>query len=164
MATRHGSTVGKIRRPTEQWQPRRSSQKFKPLWTPPKPGRLTGAPKNIYSPQSNGASVTAHKNRSPAANSLQKHTLAEVKSSVAPRLLTIPFVEARTAFLDDNARVLPDPDHSDDEERFVLLGLSISVRVLVICHCYRHGDEVIHIISARRANREEIKQCQWRMR
>jgi hypothetical protein len=88
----------------------------------------------------------------------------EQKSRSNQRKHGVSFVEARTAFLDDNARVLPDPDHSDDEERFVLLGLSISVRVLVICHCYRHGDEVIHIISARRADREEIKQYQWWMR
>jgi uncharacterized DUF497 family protein len=44
----------------------------------------------------------------------------------------VSFAEAKTAFLDDNARVVPDPEHSDDEERFVLLGLSISLRVLVV--------------------------------
>ena len=43
--------------------------------------------------------------------------------------------EARTAFLDEHARVIPDSEHSDDEERFVLLGLSIQLRVLVVCHC-----------------------------
>jgi uncharacterized DUF497 family protein len=58
----------------------------------------------------------------------------------------ISFAEAKTAFLDDNARVIPDPEHSEDEERFVLLGLSIFVRVLVVCHCYRQSDEVIRII------------------
>ena len=61
----------------------------------------------------------------------------------------------------NQARVLPDPDHSDDEDRFLLLGLSIALRVLVICHCYRQSDEVIHIISARKADRDEIKQYQW---
>ncbi|MGH7880520.1 MAG: BrnT family toxin [Steroidobacteraceae bacterium] len=76
----------------------------------------------------------------------------------------VSFEEARTAFMDDNARVLPDPDHSDDEERFVLLGLSISLRVLVVCHCYRQGDEVMRLVSARKADREEIKQYQWWIR
>jgi uncharacterized protein len=73
----------------------------------------------------------------------------------------VSFEEARTAFLDDHARVIPDPDHSEDDERFVLLGWSISLRVLVVCHCYRHNDEVIRIISARKADEDEIKQYQW---
>ena len=73
----------------------------------------------------------------------------------------ISFAEAKTAFLDENARVIPDPEHSEDEERFVLLGLSISVRVLVVCHCYRKGGDVIRIISARKADREEIEQYHW---
>jgi hypothetical protein len=72
----------------------------------------------------------------------------------------VTFIEARTAFFDDNARVLPDPDHSEDEERFVLLGLSISLRLLVVCHCHRQSAEVIRIISARKATRDEIKQYQ----
>lgn len=76
----------------------------------------------------------------------------------------ISFEEARTAFLDENARVVPDPDHSDDEERFVLLGLSISLRVLLVCHCYRKRDEVVRIISARKADRDEIRQYQWWLR
>ena len=73
----------------------------------------------------------------------------------------ISFAEAKTAFLDENARVIPDPDHSDDEERFVLLGLSISVRVLVVCHCYRQRGEVVRIISARKADQDEIGQYHW---
>lgn len=76
----------------------------------------------------------------------------------------ISFEEARTAFLDENARVVPDPDHSNDEERFVLLGLSISLRVLLVCHCYRKEDEVIRIISARKADRDELKQYQGWLR
>jgi uncharacterized DUF497 family protein len=72
----------------------------------------------------------------------------------------VAFAEARTAFFDDYARVLPDPDHSDDEERFVLLGLSISLRLLVVCHCHRESEEVIRIFSARKANRDEITQYQ----
>ena len=85
----------------------------------------------------------------------------EQKSASNRRKHGVSFAEARTAFMDDNARVIPDPDHSDEEERFVLLGLSISLRVLVVCHCYRHNDEVIRIISARKADEDEIKQYQW---
>lgn len=87
----------------------------------------------------------------------------DAKSRSNRRKHGISFEEARTAFLDENARVIPDPDHSDDEERFVLLGLSISLRVLLICHCYRK-DEVIRIISARKADRDELKQYQWWLR
>jgi uncharacterized DUF497 family protein len=67
----------------------------------------------------------------------------------------VTFEEARSAFLDENARVIPDPVHSQDEERFVLLGMSIRLRVLVVCHCYRESDDVIRIISARRADLAE---------
>ena len=73
----------------------------------------------------------------------------------------VSFEEARTAFLDDNARVIPDPDHSEDEDRFVLIGLSISLRVLVVCHCYRQTEEIVRVISARRADQHETKQYQW---
>ena len=60
--------------------------------------------------------------------------------------------EARTAFSDDNAPLMADPDRSDDEERFVLLGLSARLRALVVCHCYRQHGTAIRIISARRAD------------
>jgi uncharacterized protein len=85
----------------------------------------------------------------------------EKKAAGNRRKHGISFAEAKTAFLDENARVIPDPEHSEDEERFVLLGLSISVRVLVVCHCYRKGGDVIRIISARKADREEIEQYHW---
>jgi uncharacterized protein len=70
----------------------------------------------------------------------------------------VSFEEARTAFLDEHARVIPDPQHSDEEDRFVLLGLSVQLRVLVVCHCYREADQVIRIISARRADPTERRQ------
>jgi uncharacterized protein len=85
----------------------------------------------------------------------------EKKSAANRRKHGISFAEARTAFLDEDARVIPDPEHSDEEERFVLLGLSISVRLLVVCHCYRQGGDVVRIISARKANRDEIEQYHW---
>ena len=60
-------------------------------------------------------------------------------------------------FLDENALFMADPDHSEAEDRFVLLGLSGALRVLIVCHCYRESDEVIRIISARKADRDERK-------
>ena len=74
----------------------------------------------------------------------------------------VTFEEARTVFLDENARFMIDPDHSDDESRFLLLGLSIRVRLLLICHCHREGDDVIRIISARRADPTERREyARW---
>lgn len=71
----------------------------------------------------------------------------------------VSFDEAQTAFYDDDAILLPDPDHSGQgEERFVLLGLSSTLRVLTVVHCYRTASEVIRIISARRATRSERAQ------
>lgn len=67
----------------------------------------------------------------------------------------VSFSEAQSVFYDENALLIPDPDHSRDEDRFVLLGVSAKVRVLVVCHCYRESDKIIRIISARRANRNE---------
>ena len=67
----------------------------------------------------------------------------------------VSFEEARTVFSDPNALVIHDPDHSASEERFVILGLSTSLRMLVVCHCYRRNDEVIRIISARKATKAE---------
>jgi uncharacterized DUF497 family protein len=61
-------------------------------------------------------------------------------------------------FLDENALLRPDDDHSEDEDRFVLLGLSGRLRILVVCHCYRQEDEVIRLISARKANSDEQMQ------
>ena len=67
----------------------------------------------------------------------------------------VSFDEARTVFYDDRALLIGDPDHSLDEDRFVLIGMSLSLRTLVVCHCYREDDEVIRIFSARKANRIE---------
>lgn len=67
----------------------------------------------------------------------------------------VAFDEAQTVFFDDHALLLDDPDHSEAEDRFVILGLSSRLRVLLVCHCYRAKDNVIRIISARRADRHE---------
>lgn len=68
------------------------------------------------------------------------------------------FEEAQTVFVDENALLLHDPDHSEDEDRFVLLGLSSRLRALVVCHSYRMHQTTIRIISARKATRLEHKQ------
>lgn len=70
----------------------------------------------------------------------------------------ITFEEAQTVFVDENALLIHDPDHSDDEDRFILLGLSSKFLMLLVCHCYQKNDEVIRIISAREATRKEQKQ------
>jgi uncharacterized protein len=69
----------------------------------------------------------------------------------------ISFEEAQTVFVDENALLIHDPDHSGEEDRFILLGLSAKPRLLVVCHCYREIEEVIRIISARKATRVEQK-------
>jgi uncharacterized DUF497 family protein len=79
----------------------------------------------------------------------------ERKDRANQRKHGISFVEARTVFYDENAREYADPDHSASEERFILLGISSRLRVLVVCHCYRESESVIRIISARRAQRNE---------
>ena len=70
----------------------------------------------------------------------------------------VSFEEGQTVFVDENALMIHDPDHSDEEERFIMLGLSARLRVLVVCHSYRKNQASIRIISARRATRLEQKQ------
>ncbi len=69
----------------------------------------------------------------------------------------ISFEEAQTTFRDENAKVYFDPDHCDDEDQFILLGVSFQLRVLVVCHCFRESETLIRIISARKADRREQK-------
>jgi uncharacterized DUF497 family protein len=76
----------------------------------------------------------------------------------------VSFEEARSVFLDENARLIEDPDHSEDEDRFVLMGISEVLRVLVVCHCYRQDGEVIRIISARQADSEERSSYEHRVK
>ena len=75
----------------------------------------------------------------------------------------VSFEEAQTVFLDENARLIDDPDHSDEEERFVLLGYSFRARCLIVNHCYREPDSTIRLISARRATAQE-EELYWRLR
>jgi uncharacterized protein len=67
------------------------------------------------------------------------------------------FEEAQSVFSDPQARVFHDPEHSEEEERFILLGLSSAARVLVVVHCYRESDSVVRIISARKAIKKEVR-------
>mgnify|MGYP003515620111 FL=1 len=70
----------------------------------------------------------------------------------------VSFEEAKSVFVDERAKLIDDPDHSDDDEdRFVLLGLSGVLRLLVVCHCYRGDGNVIRISSARKASAKESK-------
>lgn len=80
------------------------------------------------------------------------------KNTVNKKKHGISFKEAQTVFSDENALLIHDPDHSQEEDRFILLGLSSSIRILIVCHCYRKNDEIIRIISARKATRSEQKQ------
>lgn len=75
----------------------------------------------------------------------------------------ISFDEARTVFYDEKAIQFFDPDHSEDEDRFILLGVSFKLRTLVVCHCFRKSETVVRLFSARKADREE-EQEYWRRR
>ena len=77
------------------------------------------------------------------------------KDAANQRKHGVSFDEAITVFSDERALLLDDPDHSEDEERFVLLGLSANFRTLVGCHCYREAESLIRLISARKASRKE---------
>lgn len=70
----------------------------------------------------------------------------------------VSFEEAETVFYDENAVLIPDPDHSEAEERFIILGFSVRARLLIVCHCYRQNESVIRIISARKATAQETRQ------
>ena len=69
----------------------------------------------------------------------------------------VSFDEAKTVFYDENARLIPDPDHSENEERFIIMGMSSNLHMLVVVHCYKENNEVIRIISARKVTRNEQK-------
>ena len=70
----------------------------------------------------------------------------------------VSFEEAKSVFFDEFARLIPDPDHSATEDRFILLGMSSKLRVLTVVHCYKCNETTIRIISARRASRKEKNQ------
>jgi len=67
----------------------------------------------------------------------------------------VSFEEAQSVFYDEYARQFFDEAHSEKEERFIMLGMSIRSNVLVVCHCERADGDTIRIISARKATRKE---------
>lgn len=79
----------------------------------------------------------------------------ERKATANAKKHGVSFEEAKSVFVDERAKLIDDPDHSDDEDRFVLLGLSGALRLLLVCHCYRGDDNVIRLISARKASAKE---------
>ena len=79
----------------------------------------------------------------------------ENKSKSNQKKHGVSFDEAKTVFFDENAVEFPDPDHSKDEDRFILLGFSFKLRTLVVCYCYRENNSFIRIISARKATNKE---------
>ena len=88
----------------------------------------------------------------------------EAKHRANRRKHKVSFEEAVSVFYDEHARFMEDPDHSDEEDRFLLLGLSASAREIIVSHCYRRSEAVVRIISARRADRDEREQYWARLR
>lgn len=79
----------------------------------------------------------------------------ENKNSINKTKHNVSFEEASTVFYDEYALVIDDPEHSDDEDRFIIMGFSNRAKLLVVCHCYRQTDEIIRIFSARKATKTE---------
>ena len=79
------------------------------------------------------------------------------KNEINKKKHRISFEEAQTVFYDSEALVIDDPEHSEQEERFIILGLSKKANLLVVCHCYRESDSIIRIISARKATATEAR-------
>ncbi len=82
----------------------------------------------------------------------------ENKNQINQKKHKISFEEAVSVFYDEMALMRDDPDHSEDEDRFVIMGMSDSKKLLVVCHCYRDSDTIIRIISARKATTTESRQ------
>jgi uncharacterized DUF497 family protein len=87
-----------------------------------------------------------------------KFTWDENKALTNQQKHGVSFEEAKTVFYDNYARLIADPDSSQKEERFLLLGLSSQLKLLLVCHCYREAGNQLRIISARKANKSEQKQ------
>jgi len=80
------------------------------------------------------------------------------KAEINQKKHHITFEEATTVFYDADALVIDDPEHSTEEDRFIILGYSSKANLLIVCHCYRNSDQVIRIISARKATTNERNQ------
>jgi uncharacterized DUF497 family protein len=86
-----------------------------------------------------------------------RFTWNEIKAATNYEKHGVSFEEAKTVFSDEFGRLIADPEHSDEEDRFLLLGLGSRLHLLIVCHCYR-DDDLIRIISARKANKLERQQ------
>lgn len=84
-----------------------------------------------------------------------KFTWDENKAQRNQKKHNVSLDETKTVFFDESARLIADPDHSENEDRFILLGLSLQLRLLLVCHCYREEPQEIRIISARKASKRE---------
>lgn len=82
----------------------------------------------------------------------------EIKNEANKKKHGVSFEEAQSVFYDVEALLILDPEHSQEEDRFIILGFSDRARLLIVCHCYRESDTVIRIISARKATKNEAKQ------
>ena len=82
----------------------------------------------------------------------------ENKNEINKKKHKISFEEAKTVFYDENALLIDDPEHSSEEDRFIIMGLSTKANLLVVCHCYRESESVIRLISARKATKTESEQ------
>ena len=81
----------------------------------------------------------------------QNKNLANIKKH------QVSFEEARTVFFDENARLISDPEHSTTEKRFIILGISFRLKLLIVVHTYKGNDDIIRIISARKAAKSESR-------
>lgn len=81
----------------------------------------------------------------------------EDKNKINQKKHEIDFNEASSVFFDEKAILFDDPEHSEHEERFLLLGMSETTKICIVCHCYRTSDTIIRIISARKATKKEIE-------
>lgn len=81
----------------------------------------------------------------------------ENKNEINKKKHGISFETAQEVFYDDNAILFDDPDHSVGEERFLIIGMTRSLKVCIVSHCYRDQDNVIRLISAREATKHERK-------
>jgi uncharacterized protein len=81
----------------------------------------------------------------------------EAKNRINQKKHGVSFEEAKTVFFDDHALEFYDDTHSEWEARYLLLGLSIKYRMLLVCHCERGAGDIIRIISARKATNKERK-------
>jgi uncharacterized DUF497 family protein len=85
----------------------------------------------------------------------------ERKNRANQRKHGVSFEEARSVFHDQAAVEYYDDEHTEWEDRFLLLGVSAKLRILLVCHCMREDEGIIRIISARKASRQQQQEYPW---